>query len=115
LDSSVSAVLPVCKASAEFSRKPAVELPDVLVDDVLEDELEELEEVSELEELDVVDAPDVVDEPAEGAVGWKKVLPVANPTFAAFVPPMLIVAVSFSPLTTSWPLLFSHAATCALP
>lgn len=42
-------------------------------------------------------------------------MPALNPKFAAFVPPMLSVSVSFLPLMTSWPLLLSHAATCALP
>ena len=78
-------------------------------------------ELLPLEAPGVVDEPDAVDEPEvpdvleEGVVGWKKVLPAPKPIFAALVPPTEIVAVSFSPLTTSWPVLFSHAATCALP
>jgi hypothetical protein len=128
LDNSVSAVLPVCRASAEFSRKLAVELPavvvdefDVLVDefDALEDEpadaFEDVEELPVPEELDVGDVPDVADGSEEAAVGWKKVLPAPNPTFAAFVPPTVIMVVSSLPLITSLPLLSSHAATCALP
>jgi len=126
-------VLPVCSASAEFNRKLAVELVDVLVDDpdALEDEpvdeFDELEELPLPEELDVVDEPveeldepvEELDEPVEeldeGVIGWKKVLPEPNPTFAALVPPTEIVAVSFLPLMTNWPLLFSHAATWAWP
>jgi len=140
-------VLPVCSASAEFNRKLAVELVDVLVDDpdALEDEpvdeFDELEELPVPEELGVVDEPveeldepvEELDEPVEeldesveeldesveeldeGVIGWKKVLPEPNPTFAALVPPTEIVAVSFLPLMTNWPLLFSHAATWAWP
>jgi hypothetical protein len=121
LASSVSAVPVLCSARAEFSKKLAVEVADVPVDDVdvvedeLVDEFEELEELPALEEFDVVDAPDVVDELEEGVVGWKKVLPEPNPKFAALVPPTVIIWVSFSPLMTSLPVLSSHAATCALP
>lgn len=115
LDSSVSAVLLLCRASAELSKKPALELLAVLVDDfdVLEDEL--ADEFVELAEPPVPAELDVLDELGAGAVGWKKVLPVANPTFAALVPPIVIMLVSSLPLITSLPLLSSHAATCALP
>jgi hypothetical protein len=115
LDSSVSAVLLVCRASAEFIRKLALEVPDVLVDDfdVLEDEL--ADEFEELEELPVPAELDVVDAVGEALVGWKKLLPGANPTFAAFVPPTEIMAVSFWPVMTSLPLESSHAVVCALP
>lgn len=116
LDSSVSAVLLVCRASAELSKKLVLELlAAVLVDDfdVLEDVL--ADEFEELAEPPVPAELDALDELGAGAVGWKKVWPVANPTFAALVPPIVIMLVSSLPLITSLPLLSSHAATCALP
>ena len=93
--------------------------PDALEDELF-DEFDELDELPLPEELDVVDEPvEELDEPVEeleeGLVGWKKVFPVPNPRFAAFVPPTVIAAVSFLPLMTRWPLLLSHAATCAWP
>ncbi|MGA9321888.1 MAG: hypothetical protein WBW06_12620 [Xanthobacteraceae bacterium] len=108
-DNSVSAVLPVCRASAEFSKKLAPEVDELVVDDAdeLDDELVEPDEPPVPEELDVPDEPDVVDEPdaveepEEGAVGWKKVLPTPNPKLPALVPPIVIKAVSFWPLMVS--------------
>jgi hypothetical protein len=110
LDSNVSAVLPVCSASAELSSPTAVEADDVpveaddvLVDDVdvFDDELDALEELPVVDELDVVDDPDVPEVLDDAAVGRKNVLPTPKPTFAASVPPILIVEVSLSPLMVS--------------
>lgn len=106
LANSVSAVLPVCKASAEFSRKLAPEVDELVVDEV-DEELAEPDEPPVPEALDVPDEPDVVDEPdaveelEEGAVGLKKVLPTLNPKLDALVPPIVIMAVSFWPLMVS--------------
>ncbi len=50
---------------------------------VLEDDFTELEELEGLEVLDELDAVDALEEPAEAAVGWKKLLPAPKPTFAA--------------------------------
>jgi hypothetical protein len=114
-DKSVSAVLPVCKPSAEFSKKLEPEVDELVVDDVdeLDADLVEPAEPFVPEEFDVVDEPDAVDEPdvvdepdaveelEEGAVGWNWKLPTPNPKFAALVPPIVIAAVSFSPLMVS--------------
>jgi len=110
-DKSDSAVLPVCRASAEFSRKLALEVDELVVDDPdevdeLDDEFAEPDELPVLDALDVVDEPDAVEELGEAAVGWKNVLPTLNPRAAGLVPPMVISAVSFSPLMVSWPLAF---------
>jgi hypothetical protein len=87
LESRVSAVLPVCSASAEFSRPAAADAVLVFVVDVAELELEALVAllldvlVDEADELDdVLEELPVV---AVGVTGWKKLLPAANPTLAA--------------------------------
>jgi hypothetical protein len=121
LASNISAVPVVCSAAAEFLRRLAAEAVDAVFDeaDVLDDELPdglaELEELPALEDPDVADDADVAEALEEGAAGLKKVLPVLNPTFAAFVPPTRTVAVWFLPLTTSLPWGSSQAATWALP
>jgi hypothetical protein len=91
LASRVSAVEPVCRASAEFVKgfveadfvEVVDELAELLVLDV-EEELADEALDDELEEL--LDA-------GVGAVGWKKVLPAPNPILAALSPPTNMVAV----------------------
>jgi hypothetical protein len=88
LESRVSAVLPVCRASAEFSKPTALDAVLVCVDDVL-DVVELADELVVLPEPDVLveDEPDAVleelPEVEAGAVGWKKLLPAPKPTLAA--------------------------------
>lgn len=68
------------------------------------DELEALEELAVLAGL------------ADGGVGLKVVCPTPKPMADASVPvpPIVMNAVSFLPVITSWPRLFSDAVTCAL-
>jgi len=81
-------VLPVCRASAEFSRPTALDDVLVFVADVL-DVAELAEELVVLLEPDglVEDEPDdVLEELPEveaGVVGWKKLLPAPKPILAA--------------------------------
>lgn len=81
-----------------------VELLDV-------DELDELEDVVDVDDVELVG--DVV---VLGAVGVNVVCPTLKPSAAASVPlPEIVMsAVLFRAVMTSWPLLLSEAVTCAL-
>ncbi len=103
----ISAVPPVCSASAELNNTAEGELVETAVDVPLEGLalLDELDDAELVEELAVVEA---------GAVGWKLEFWAPKPTFDANRPATEMKSVRFLPVRTSSPLEFNDAVTCAL-
>ena len=114
----VSAVPPVCSASAELNRTAVGELVETAVDDPAEGLAPLVEEAVVLEAPDAVE---LLEEELEelaalavGATGWKLEFWAPKPTFGAKRPPTETETFSLLPVTTSSPLLFSDALTFAL-